>query len=88
MLNTTIQSIGIISIKKAHVKVTPSIMQNIRNTPSVSPKLIRDETFFENKKRYFGTLILVNIPALARSEPIPLLVDSLKYEKSMFPLKR
>jgi hypothetical protein len=67
-----------ISIKNAKVKVTPSMMQKMKNTLSVSPKLMREETFFEKRKRCFGIFIFVNISALARRDPIPLLVDSLK----------
>ena len=67
-----------ISIKKHHAKLIPSIMQKMKNTIKVSPKLISDDTFLEKRKRYFGTLIFPNISALARSEPIPPLVESEK----------
>jgi hypothetical protein len=63
-------------------------MQNKKNNISVIPKLIREEMFRENRKRYFGTLIFVKIGAFAKSEPIPPLVESLKKEKMMFPQKR
>ena len=60
------------------VKVILSTMQNITNTHSVNPKLIRVWTFLENKNRYFGIFTFVNIPALPVSDVIPCVVDSLK----------
>jgi hypothetical protein len=42
--------------------------------------LIREEIFLEKRKRYFGTLILVNIEAFDKREDIPPLVASLKKE--------
>ena len=71
---------GTISIKNKKVNVTPSIKQKRRNTRKVKPKLIREEIFLENRKRYFGTLILVNIEAFDKREDIPPLVASLKKE--------
>ena len=82
------QRIGIMSIKKHQEKVIPSIMQNIRNITKVSPKLISDETFFEKRKRNFGTFIFVKIAELARREPMPPFVESVKKEKTIFPQKR
>ena len=79
---------GTTSIKNAHVKVTPSIMQKMKNTARVSPKFMSEETFFENKKRYFGTFIFVKMLAFARSDPIPPFVESVKKENTIFPQKR
>ena len=79
---------GIISIKKRGVKAMPSMIQKMRNTRNVSPKLISEEIFLENRKRYFGTFILVNIDAFERREDIPPLVASLKNAYMIFPQKR
>jgi hypothetical protein len=77
-LNTIRQQIGIIRLKNPQVNVIPSKMQKIKNTASVNPKLIRAETFLENKNKYLGTFIFVKISAFPRSEPIPPLVESVK----------
>ena len=45
---------------------------------NIIPKLIKADTFLENKKRYLGTLILVNMLALSNKARIPSLVDSTK----------
>ena len=74
ILKSIRQRIGKNSIRKAGVKVTLSIMQNMRKTEKVNPKLISEDTFFEKRKRYIGTLILENIFALSISELIPVFV--------------
>ena len=56
----------------------PSAMTNRKNRQSDNPKLISEDTFFENKKRYFGTLTFVKIPELLSNAIIPVDVDSLK----------
>ena len=76
------------SKRKYGVKVTPSIMQKRIKTANVSEKLIRDETFFEKRKRYFGTFTFENIPALSISDAIPVPVASLKKENTMLPQNR
>ena len=63
------------------------MMQKMKNTQRVSPKLISEETFLEKRKRYFGTFIFVKIPAFARREPMPPFVESLKYAKTILPQK-
>lgn len=78
ILNTTRQRMGMIREKNAQVNTIPSKMQNRKKTISVSPKLISVCRFFESRKRYFGTLILVKIFALLIREVIPWDVDSLK----------
>ena len=54
-----------------------SIMQKKKNTIRQSPKLNKADTFFENRNRYFGTLILVSIEELSRRLFMPFLVASL-----------
>ena len=80
----------LLSIKEKTLKAKnySAKIQKIKNTASVSPKLISEDILREKRKRYFGTLILVKIAALPRSEPIPPLVESLKKEKIIFPQKR
>ena len=78
MLKTTRQQMGYSRQINFHVKTILSSMQNTKNTPKVRPKLISVCTFLENKKRYFGTLTFVKIPALLINEVMPWLVDSLK----------
>ena len=82
------QRIGNISAKNVGVKGTLSIMQKIMNTTKVMPKFIRDEMFFEKRKRYFGTLIFEKIDALSIREDMPEDVASLKYENTILPQKR
>ena len=77
-LKIIMQIMGKRSRKKANVKVIPSMMQKMKNTMSVSPKFIREDTFLEKRKRYFGTFILVKIAELVSREPIPPLVESVK----------
>ena len=79
---------GNISIKKHHENVIPSMMQKMKNMIRVRPKFIREETFFENRKRYLGTFTFVNIPEFPRRDPIPTLVESEKYENMTLPQKR
>ena len=88
ILKSIRQRIGKNSIRNVGVKVTRSIMQKMRKTEKVRPKLIRDETFFENRKRYFGTFIFEKIFALSIRELIPVFVASLKKEKTILPQKR
>ena len=49
----------------------PSSRQNPRKTRKVNPKLISEDTFWESRNRYFGTLTLVKMPALSTNEDIP-----------------
>ena len=79
---------GNVKRRKRGVMLIPSSTQKTMKTPRDKPKFIRDETFLENKNKYFGTFILVKIPEFARREPIPPPVESLKKEKTMFPQKR
>lgn len=51
-------------------------------------KLIREETFLENRNKYFGTFTLVNISALSKRDVIPSFVDSLKNVKTSCPENR
>jgi hypothetical protein len=88
MLNIIRQRMGIIRQRKYGVKVTLSIMQKRRNTKNVKPKLISADIFFENRKRYFGTFILVKISALEIRADIPPLVASLKKVNIIFPQNR
>ena len=81
------QRIGKTKSKNAQVNVIPSIMQKTNKIARVIPKFISEETFLENRKRYLGTFTFVKIPALPRREPIPPLVESVKYEKTIFPQK-
>ena len=87
-LNRIRQPIGNISIKKWSPKAILSKKTKAKKIANVNPKLIRVDTFFENKNRYFGTLILLNIDALLINEFIPAVVDSLKYENNKLPQKR
>ena len=77
--------IGYISKRNLVWKGTPSIAANRKNITNVSPKLISDDMFLENRNRYLGTFILVNIPLLAISDCIPVLVDSLKNKNTFRP---
>ena len=61
---------------------------NNAKTSNVKPKLINDETFFENRNIYFGTLTFENIPELDIKALMPPLVDSLKYANKRFPQNR
>jgi hypothetical protein len=88
MLKRIRQRNGITRHRKYGVNVTLSITQKTRNTKNVKPKLMRDDMFFEKRKRYFGTFIFEKIEALSKSEDIPVPVASLKKEKTIFPQKR
>ena len=87
-LNITRQQIGIIRVKNNQENAIPSIAQKIMKIINVRPKFMREDMFLENRNRYFGTLIFVKIPAFAKRDPIPPLVDSLKNEKIIFPENR
>ena len=54
------------------------MMQKIKKTKILSRKLISEEMLLDNRKIYFGTLILVNIEALLIKDPMPAEVDSRK----------
>ena len=54
-LNVIRQAIGNNSIIKCHSMGIPSTITNTKKMQSVRPKLIREETFFDIRKRYFGT---------------------------------
>ena len=88
MLKTIKQPIGYRRHKNLTVNGNPSAKTKTKKMISVSPKLIKEEMFFDNKKIYLGTLTLLKIPALAINEFIPLLVDSVKYETSKLPQNR
>ncbi len=60
------------------MKRIPSIATKAKKTSSVSPKLIREDTFCENRNEYFGTFTLVKIPAFPTKDVIPQLVASVK----------
>ena len=85
---STRQAIGYSSRTKRQVNVIWSSAQNTKNTHSVRPKLMRHWTFLEKRKRYFGTLTLVKMPALPVRAVMPWLVDSLKKENTRLPQKR
>jgi hypothetical protein len=72
------QIIGNRSIKKCIFIGMPSATTNIKNRQRDKPKLIREETFFENKNMYLGTFTFVNMPALFSNASIPVDVDSRK----------
>ena len=71
-----------------NLNVIPSTNAKIKKTTNGMLKLIDADTHFENRNKYLGTLIFVNICALAISEFIPPFVCSLKYENIRFPAKR
>ena len=71
-----------------HVKVILSRMQKSTKTHSVRAKLMRHCTFFDSRKRYFGTLTLVKMPALPMRELMPCEVDSLKNANTRLPQNR
>jgi hypothetical protein len=73
-------AIGKMRPRKLQERGTLSIMQNMKNTPRVRPKLISEVIDLEKRKRYFGTLILEKIAELPRREPIPPEVASEKNE--------
>ena len=43
------------------VKGTPSIAANIKKITKLRPKLIMEDTFFDKRKMYLGTLIFVKM---------------------------
>ena len=88
ILKTIKQAIGYSKHKNFNVNGNPSTATKAKNIINVSPKLMIEETFLDNKKIYLGTFTLLKIPALAISEFIPLFVDSLKYENNKFPQNR
>jgi hypothetical protein len=51
------------------------MIQKIKNIGMVIKKLMQPDTFFDSKKRYFGTLILVITEELATKLTIPSFVD-------------
>ena len=56
----------------------PSATTKTKKRQSDNPKLISEDTFLENKNKYFGTFTFVNIPELLSNATIPVDVDSLK----------
>ena len=86
-LNSINVIIGYIKSTKRQVKGTPSIATKIKNITSISPKLIREATFCDNKNKYFGTFTLEIMPLLTKSEVMPWFVDSLKNEYTLSPEK-
>ena len=72
------QPIGYNKHKNFTVNGKPSAKTNAKKIISVKPKLIKDDTFFDNKKIYLGTFTLLKIPAFAIREFMPPFVDSLK----------
>lgn len=87
ILNTIRCSTGYMISKNLQVKVTPSRAAKMKNRINVNPKLIMAETYFDNRKIYFGTLILEKICRLLTSELIPPVADSLKNTNSRLPKK-
>ena len=85
ILNIKRQIIGYKSNIKRGEKEMPSTAAKTKNIINISKKFISEETFFESRKIYFGTLIFVIIPELAVKVCIPATVDSLKYEKTKIP---
>jgi hypothetical protein len=87
-LNIKRQTIGKESNKNEKDRLIPSNTQKMKKTRRVSPKLIAEDTLFENRNRYFGTLILVNIGAFSSNDPIVAPLESEKKENTIFPQKR
>ena len=87
-LNSTRHRIGKSRKINFQVKGIPSIATNRKRISKVRPKLIREDTFCENKNRYFGILTFVKIPALATREFIPRFVASEKKAKTSCPANR
>lgn len=81
-------TVGKIKHKNFHVNGMPSKATKPKKTSNVKPKFIKEDTFCENKKRYFGTFTLVKIDALLTSEFIPKLVASEKYENTSCPANK
>ena len=71
MLNRTRQQMGYKSRTNFQVKVMLSKMQKAKKTQRVRPKFMRVWTFFENRKRYFGTLTFVKISEFPIRDCIP-----------------
>ena len=76
MLKTTKQVIGNIKETKCIPKLTSSRKAKIKKTHKVNRKFMAADTFFVNKKIYFGTLIFVNMLELFIKEFIPPFVAS------------
>ena len=76
MLNKIRQAMGYSSMKKLGEKAMPSKATKRKNTRSVRPKLISDETFLESKNIYLGTLILEMMPRFDIKDCIPVEVES------------
>jgi hypothetical protein len=70
--------IGNRSVKNSGVTATLSIMQKTINTANVKPKFMREQTFLDMTKRYFGTLIFENISEFDIIDAIPPLAASEK----------
>jgi hypothetical protein len=88
MLNIIKHSTGKISMKNSHEKCTPSIMQNRKKIGIVMRKLIHPDTFFDSRKRYFGTFIFVITEEFVTRLTMPSFVACEKNEKIMLPAKR
>jgi hypothetical protein len=73
--------------KKKNFPVNGSLSKamNIKKIINSNPKLISEDTFFDNKKIYFGTFNWEKMPTLLKSECIPDVVDSLKNEYTIRP---
>ena len=87
ILNRIRQQIGYSKHINFHVNAMPSNATKMKNTISISPKLMSDWIFRDNKNKYFGTLTLVKIPALPMMVSMPPFVASMKKEKTRVPQK-
>ena len=56
---------------KDHAPDFGALFNTGKNNSNVRKKLIKDDTFLENTNRYFGRLILVNIPELSTRAFMP-----------------
>ena len=72
------QVIGYMRHKNFQVNAIPSNHTKAKYIRRMIPKLIKAETFFENKNKYLETLILLKIFALLIKAFIPSFVDSVK----------
>jgi hypothetical protein len=78
MLNKTRQTMGYTRIINLQLNGIPSAATNMKKITKVSPKFMSEDTFFDNKNRYLGTLTFVKILLLVTNELIPLFVASRK----------
>ena len=69
---------GNASARKCGPNRSPSASTNSKNTASVSAKLMREDTFLDNRNRYFGTLTLLMMSRFCIRLLMPPVVESLK----------